>query len=331
MFSFEHFVDLPLDLVRPDHCGDFSLRSAGRLRSGSGRALSVCTLRPMPGSHDEFHRPILGRQRNLAGAGGRRVVCSFSAGLCDPDAGALHPGHHHAAGSDFQGRGLRVPFQGVRPNPGRLGLRIPLRFAGGGLHAGHDHRGHRAGGGGRRPAVCRRRLRLAQCLQRDDRLGPGLRLCAAGSHLAGHENRGITQEWARKCAAYVLGYVGLFLAIVSISMPVMNPGIRALWWSLPNFFYPAAHPLCQPGFHHPDLAGSSHRAGGSPVPAEPRCVSDGLHGVGHQPVAVCGSFCDHLPPGCRGTRIPIAAAGRHGYPAAAGARLHRLLLLPVQG
>ena len=47
----------------------------------------------------------------------------------------------------------------------------------------------------------------------------------------------ITQQWARKCAAYVLGYVGLFLAIVSISMPVMNPGIRALWWSLPNFFF----------------------------------------------------------------------------------------------
>jgi len=47
----------------------------------------------------------------------------------------------------------------------------------------------------------------------------------------------ITQQWARKCAAYALGYVGLFLAIVSISMPVMNPGIRALWWSLPNLFF----------------------------------------------------------------------------------------------
>jgi cytochrome d ubiquinol oxidase subunit II len=47
----------------------------------------------------------------------------------------------------------------------------------------------------------------------------------------------ITQQWARKCAAYALGYVGLFLAIVSISMPVMNPGIRALWWSMPNLFF----------------------------------------------------------------------------------------------
>ena len=47
----------------------------------------------------------------------------------------------------------------------------------------------------------------------------------------------ITQAWARRCAAYALGYVGLFLAIVSISMPLMNADIRALWWSVPNIFY----------------------------------------------------------------------------------------------
>jgi len=47
----------------------------------------------------------------------------------------------------------------------------------------------------------------------------------------------VTQAWARKCAAYALGYVGLFLAIVSISMPAMNPDIRELWWSIPNIFY----------------------------------------------------------------------------------------------
>jgi len=45
-----------------------------------------------------------------------------------------------------------------------------------------------------------------------------------------------TQDWARKCASYTLGYVGLFLAIVSISMPLMNAQIRALWFGLPNFF-----------------------------------------------------------------------------------------------
>ena len=48
---------------------------------------------------------------------------------------------------------------------------------------------------------------------------------------------GITQDWARKCAAYVLGYVGVFLGIVSVSMPMMNEDVKALWFSLPNFFY----------------------------------------------------------------------------------------------
>jgi len=48
---------------------------------------------------------------------------------------------------------------------------------------------------------------------------------------------GETQRWARKTAAYVLGYVGLFLAIVSISMPTMNSDVRSLWFSRPNFFY----------------------------------------------------------------------------------------------
>jgi cytochrome d ubiquinol oxidase subunit II len=47
----------------------------------------------------------------------------------------------------------------------------------------------------------------------------------------------ITQAWARRCAAYALAYVGSFLAIVSISMPLMNTAIRKLWWSVPNIFY----------------------------------------------------------------------------------------------
>jgi len=48
---------------------------------------------------------------------------------------------------------------------------------------------------------------------------------------------GITQAWARKNAAYVLAYVGLFLGIVSVSMPMMNADVRDLWFSLPNLFY----------------------------------------------------------------------------------------------
>lgn len=48
---------------------------------------------------------------------------------------------------------------------------------------------------------------------------------------------GPTQEWARRCASYVLIYVDLFLAIVSISMPFMNEEIRSRWFSLPNLFF----------------------------------------------------------------------------------------------
>ena len=59
---------------------------------------------------------------------------------------------------------------------------------------------------------------------------------------------GDTQAWARKCASYVLGYVGFFLALISISLPVMNLGVRDLWFSLPNFFYllplPTATAVC---------------------------------------------------------------------------------------
>jgi len=47
---------------------------------------------------------------------------------------------------------------------------------------------------------------------------------------------GETQAWARKSASYGIGFVAVFLAIVSISMPIMNAEIRTLWFSLPNFF-----------------------------------------------------------------------------------------------
>ena len=53
----------------------------------------------------------------------------------------------------------------------------------------------------------------------------------------------ITQDWARKCAGYVLGYVGIFLVLVSISMPMMNTDVKALWFSLPNTFYLLPIPL----------------------------------------------------------------------------------------
>jgi len=53
----------------------------------------------------------------------------------------------------------------------------------------------------------------------------------------------ITQSWARGIAAYVLVYVGLAMAIVSISMPFIDKRIIKLWFSLPNFFYLLPIPL----------------------------------------------------------------------------------------
>jgi len=58
---------------------------------------------------------------------------------------------------------------------------------------------------------------------------------------------GDTQAWARKCAAYVLGYVGFFMAIVSISMPIMNADVRNFWFSLPHLFYLMPIPLATAG------------------------------------------------------------------------------------
>lgn len=53
----------------------------------------------------------------------------------------------------------------------------------------------------------------------------------------------ITQEWSRKVASYVLGFVGIFMALVSVSMPFMNEGIKNFWFSAPNIYYLAPIPL----------------------------------------------------------------------------------------
>ena len=45
-----------------------------------------------------------------------------------------------------------------------------------------------------------------------------------------------TQAWARDCAKYVILYVAVFMGLVSLSMPLMNSDIKALWFSVPNFY-----------------------------------------------------------------------------------------------
>ena len=68
---------------------------------------------------------------------------------------------------------------------------------------------------------------------------------------------GVTQEWARRSASYVLAYVGLFLVIVSISMPMMNADVKNLWFSMPMFFYLLPMPLVTAGLFVSNLARSA--------------------------------------------------------------------------
>jgi cytochrome d ubiquinol oxidase subunit II len=53
----------------------------------------------------------------------------------------------------------------------------------------------------------------------------------------------ITQEWARKVASYVLGFVGIFMALVSVTMPFLNEQIKTFWFTAPNVFYLLPIPL----------------------------------------------------------------------------------------
>lgn len=57
------------------------------------------------------------------------------------------------------------------------------------------------------------------------------------------KTNGITQEWARKVASYVLVYVAISMGTISISMPFVEERIIKLWFSLPNFFYLLPIPL----------------------------------------------------------------------------------------
>lgn len=53
----------------------------------------------------------------------------------------------------------------------------------------------------------------------------------------------VTQQWARKCANYLFGFVALFMALVSACMPLINADVKALWFSMPNFIYLSPMPI----------------------------------------------------------------------------------------
>ena len=57
------------------------------------------------------------------------------------------------------------------------------------------------------------------------------------------KTEGETQAWARKCAMYLMFFVALFMGLVSLSMPLMNSDIKALWFSLPNFYFLQPMPI----------------------------------------------------------------------------------------
>ena len=61
------------------------------------------------------------------------------------------------------------------------------------------------------------------------------------------KTEGPTQAWARRVAAYVLGLVGFFMALVSVLVPLGNPAIAAFWFSLPNFLVLLPIPLITAG------------------------------------------------------------------------------------
>lgn len=52
-----------------------------------------------------------------------------------------------------------------------------------------------------------------------------------------------TQKWARKVANYVLVFVFIGMAVVSITMPFIDERIKDLWFTTPNFFYLLPIPL----------------------------------------------------------------------------------------
>lgn len=57
----------------------------------------------------------------------------------------------------------------------------------------------------------------------------------------------ITQEWSRKVASYILGFVGIFMVLVSMCMPFINDRIKTFWFSTPNIYYLLPIPLITAG------------------------------------------------------------------------------------
>lgn len=53
----------------------------------------------------------------------------------------------------------------------------------------------------------------------------------------------VTQAWSRRVSKYVLGFVAVFMVIVSMTMPFQNDQIKSFWFSVPNIFLLMPIPL----------------------------------------------------------------------------------------
>lgn len=58
---------------------------------------------------------------------------------------------------------------------------------------------------------------------------------------------GDTQSWARRAANYVLSFVALGMAVISLCMPFIDARIATLWFSMPNILFLAPIPLITVG------------------------------------------------------------------------------------
>ncbi len=53
----------------------------------------------------------------------------------------------------------------------------------------------------------------------------------------------VTQDWSRKVGAYILILVAVFMALVSMVVPLLDNRIRDFWFSTPNMYYLSIIPL----------------------------------------------------------------------------------------
>ena len=98
-----------------------------------------------------------------------------------------------------------------------------------------------------------------------------------------------------------------------------------------KFLHTSALAAFRDGDDRSAVAGFAYRKGIQTVFPEPWHFSDELYRLGNKPLAVVGSIRIHIPAGSSSPGVPIPAACGYDCHAAGGARLHRVLLLYVQG